>query len=70
MNNLDTAREMRERSEECRREAERSCHASERAEWLTLSNEWLKLAQDEDLGAKVLWATRTAATPSLIQPGA
>jgi hypothetical protein len=75
MNNCETAREMRERAEECRRESERSFDARERAEWLSLADDWLKLARDEDFRQKVIWATRTTATrttatPALVRLGA
>jgi hypothetical protein len=33
-----------ERAEECRLEARRSIHAEDRAAWLSLAEEWLRLA--------------------------
>jgi hypothetical protein len=34
-----------QRAEECRREAERAIKADDRAAWLSLADEWLRLAQ-------------------------
>jgi hypothetical protein len=42
----NVADESWQRAEECRREAERAIKADDRAAWLSLADEWLKLAQN------------------------
>jgi hypothetical protein len=41
----DSEGEIFQRAEECRLEARRAINAEERAAWLSLAEEWLRLAQ-------------------------
>jgi len=43
-----------ERAEECRLEARRSRKAEEKAAWLSLADEWLRLAQKTQSGVAAL----------------
>ena len=52
----DRADEARERFEECRREAARATNAVDVVAWLSLADEWRKLAQATDIDLKVLAA--------------
>jgi hypothetical protein len=55
-----------ERAEECRREAARAIHTVDVVAWLSLADEWRKLAQARDVDYPVI-AARQAAQD---QPGA
>ncbi len=48
----DHTNEFWERVEECRREAESAPTAEDRAAWLCLADEWLKLAQITEAEAR------------------
>jgi hypothetical protein len=59
--------EARERAEQCRREAARAIHTVDVVAWLSLADEWRKLAQaSDDINYPVI-AARQAAQD---QPGA
>ena len=52
--------EARERAEECRREAARAIHTIDVLAWLSLADEWRKLAQARDVDYPIIAATQAA----------
>ena len=48
----DIAIEIFERVEECRFEARRAVHAEDKAAWIALAEDWLRLGQTDDLAAE------------------
>ena len=49
-----------ERAEECRREAARAIHTIDVLAWLSLADEWRKLAQTREIDYPVIAATQAA----------
>ena len=64
----DIAIEIFERVEECRFEARRAVHAEDKAAWLALAEDWLRLGQNtaDDLAAEALSRGGTEAGPCLV----
>ena len=53
--------EIRERADECRREAARATKAADVMAWLSLADEWRKVGQANEIDSKTITATHAAA---------
>jgi hypothetical protein len=56
----DIAEEVRERADECRREAARATNAADVVAWLSLADEWRQLEQANDIDCATIAVAHAA----------